>query len=250
MQGSRVADLSDDGARREVSTMKTGRTAWQRCALVATSGVLALGAVGCGGPSDESDDGSGGYSSTSESSDSVEGRDDGGASDGGGMSDDGGSDDGGDSAADAGDYGPGTDLRTDAPPVEAQDAVTTAQDEVGEGTLHAVELDYDEDAGAWQWDVKILDGTTDHKVVIDAVSGEVSKVEDETTDDEEQAIDLDSPMTYDEALELATAERDGELGGWKLEYDDGMTQYQFDIVSGSDEDEVTVDAESGDVTVD
>ena len=230
--------------------MKTGRTAWQRCALVATSGVLALGAVGCGGPSDESDDGSGGDSSTTESSDNGGASDDGGASDGGGMSDDGGSDDGGDSAADAGDYGPGTDLRTDAPPVEAQDAVTTAQDEVGEGTLHAVELDYDEDAGAWQWDVKILDGTTDHKVVFDAVSGEVSKVEDETTDDEEQAIDLDSPMTYDEALELATAERDGELGGWKLEHDDGMIQYQFDIASGSDEDEVTVDAETGDVTVD
>src|SRR5690625_7511571 len=97
------------------------------------------------------------------------------------MSDDGGTDDGGDSAADAGDYGPGTDLRSDAPPVEAQDAVTTAQDEVGEGTLQAVELDYDEVAGACQWDVKILDGTTDHKLVIDESSVGVSKVEDETT---------------------------------------------------------------------
>src|SRR5690625_1728463 len=120
------------GAARPADSRKTGGTAGKRCALVATGGVLALGAVGCGGPSDESDDGSGGDSSTTESSDNGGASDDGGASDGGGMSDDGGSDDGGDSAADAGDYGPGTDLRTDAPPVGAPDADTPAP-EAGRG---------------------------------------------------------------------------------------------------------------------
>src|SRR5699024_1322484 len=106
-RGPALADLSDDGARREVSTMKTGGTAWRRGPRVATRGVLALGAVGCGGPSDESDGGSGGDSSTRESSDNGGASDAGGARDGGGMSDDGGSDDGGVSAADAGDYGTG-----------------------------------------------------------------------------------------------------------------------------------------------
>lgn len=229
--------------------MKTGRTAWKRFALVASSGVLALGAVGCSGSSDEADDGPGEDSSTTETSDDGGASDEGGASDSGGMSDGGGSDDDAD-AEDADDYGPETDLRTDAPPVEAQEAVTTAQDEVGEGTLHAVELDYDEDDGAWQWDVKILAGTTDHKVVIDAATGEIVKAESDTTDDEEKAIDLDSPMTFDEALDRATAEEDGELRGWKLEYDDGMFQYQFDIASGADKQEVTVDVETGDVTLD
>ena len=98
--------------------------------------------------------------------------------------------------------------------------------------------------------MKILAGTTDHKVVIDAVTGEVVADESETTDDQEKAIDLNDPMTYDDALKAATAERDGELRGWKLEYDDGMIQYQFDIADGADEQEVTVDAETGDVTVD
>src|SRR5690625_7860985 len=101
MQGSRVADLSDDGARREVSTVKTGRTAWQRCALVATSGVLALGAVGCGGPSDESDDGSGGDASTTESSDNGGGRGCGGGRDRGGREQGGGGGGGGGRAAGA-----------------------------------------------------------------------------------------------------------------------------------------------------
>src|SRR5699024_11668340 len=118
-RGPRRADLSADGARREVSTMKTGRTAWQRCARVATSGVLALGSVGCGGPSDESDDGSGGDSSTTESSDNGGASDDGGARDGGGMSDDGGADERGDLAAGAGECGPGSGLRHSAPHAEA-----------------------------------------------------------------------------------------------------------------------------------
>lgn len=225
--------------------MKTQFGVWKKVSLVATSGVLALGIVGCSGPSDEADGGSGDKSTSTQSSDGSD------ASDGGVMSDGGGASDAGkDSAADSGKYGPDVDLRTTALPIDAKDAVSTAQGQVGEGTLHAVELDYDRKAEAWQWDVKILAGSTDHKVVVDAVTGEIVADETETTDDEEKAIDLEDPLTFDEALDAATAEHDGELRGWKLEYDDGMVQYQFDIASGSDEHEVTVDVETADVTMD
>jgi uncharacterized membrane protein YkoI len=212
-----------------------------RTAALAAGALLALGAAGCSGDaqdgSDAGSDDSGAPVASSDSGASDAGGSDAGASDAGGSSD-------------ASDLGPETDLRTEALPVSAADAVAAAQDEVGEGTLHAVELDYDEDDAAWQFDVKILAGTTDHKVVIDAVSGETVADETETTDDQEQAVDLEDPMTYDEALEKATAEVDGELRGWKLEFDDGMTQYQFDLAAGGDEQEVTVDADSGAVTVD
>lgn len=207
-----------------------------RTAALAAGALLALGAAGCSGDAqDGSDAGSDGSGTPVAGSDS--GASDAGASDAGGSSG-------------ASDLGPETDLRTEAPAVSAADAVAAAQDEAGEGTLHAVELDYDEDDAAWQWDVKILAGTTDHKVIIDAASGEIVADETETTDDQEQAVDLEDPMTYDEALEKATAEVDGELRGWKLEFDDGMTQYQFDLAVGGDEQEVTVDADSGAVTVD
>ena len=109
--------------------------------------------------------------------------------------------------------------------MSAEDAVSTAEEAAGQGTLHAVELDYDEDAGAWQWDVKILVDRTDHKVVIDAVSGEVVTDEQERTDDQEQPVDLEDPMSYDEASGIATEEVDGPIRSWKLEYDDGRTQY-------------------------
>ena len=134
--------------------------------------------------------------------------------------------------------------------MSAEDAVSTAEEAAGQGTLHAVELDYDEDAGAWQWDVKILVDRTDHKVVIDAVSGEVVTDEQERTDDQEQPVDLEGPMSYDEASGIATEEVDGPIRSWKLEYDDGRTRYQFDIGSGDDPQEVTIDAETGQATVD
>ena len=247
--------------------MTVRRGLWTRTAALAAGTMLALGAAGCGAADDgdtdtdapdtsasDTDDG-GADEGTADDGAADDSSDDGGADD---SSDDGGADDSSDyggatddsSDASADDYGPDTDLRTDAPPVAAADAVQTAQQEVGDGILHAVELDYDEDDAAWQLDVKILAGSTDHKVIIDAVSGDVVADESEETDDQEQAVDLEDPMTYDDALEKATAEVDGELRGWKLEYDDGMIQYQFDLTAGADEQEVTVDAETGDVTVD
>ena len=230
--------------------MTIRRGLWTRTAALAAGTVLALGAAGCGG-TDEGDTGT--EDPSNSTSDSGEGATDDGSTDSGsdeGGASDGGTTDGSTGDASAADYGPDTDLRADAPPVAAADAVQTAQQEVGDGTLHAVELDYDEEDAAWQWDVKILAGTTDHKVIIDAVSGEVVADESEETSDEEKAVDLEEPMAYDEALEKATAEVDGELRGWKLEYDDGMIQYQFDLTSGADEQEVTVNAETGEVTVD
>jgi len=74
--------------------------------------------------------------------------------------------------------------------------------------------------------------------------------EQDRTDDQEQAIDLAQPMAYDAALEKALAARDGELRGWKLEWDDGRRQYQFDIAQEGVENEVTVLVDSGQLTVD
>src|SRR5699024_12296979 len=69
-------------------------------------------------------------------------------------------------------------------------------------------------------------------------------------DDQAQPVDREGPMRYDEASGIATEEVDGPIRSWKLEYDDGRTQYQFDIGSGDDPQEVTIDAETGQATVD
>ncbi|NJC56416.1 PepSY domain-containing protein [Brevibacterium marinum] len=144
------------------------------------------------------------------------------------------------------------DLSKKSPATSAQDAVKTAQDKVeaDDGVLHAVELDYDEDDGKWEYDVKIMDGTTDHKVVVDADTGKVVRDESEDSDDAEKSIDLKTPMAYDEAYDLAKDKGEGRLSGWKLEYDDGQREYQFDFDDNGSETEVTVDVESKKVMVD
>lgn len=144
------------------------------------------------------------------------------------------------------------DLSKESPSTSAKDAVKTAQDKVKaeDGVLHAVELDYDSDDGKWEYDVKIMDGKTDHKVVIDADSGKVVRDESEDSDDKEKAIDLESPMTYDEAYDLTKDKGEGRVSGWKLEYDDGQREYQFDFDDKGNETEVTVNVESKKVTVD
>ena len=144
------------------------------------------------------------------------------------------------------------DLSKESPSTSAKEAVKTAQDKAKakDGVLHAIELDYDSDDGKWEYDVKIMDGKTDHKVVIDADSGKVVRDESEDSDDKEKAIDLESPMTYDEAFDLAKKKGEGRVSGWKLEYDDGQREYQFDFDDKGTETEVTVNVESKKVTVD
>lgn len=144
------------------------------------------------------------------------------------------------------------DLSKKSPATSAQDAVKTAQDKVKaeDGVLHAVELDYDEDDGKWEYDVKIMDGATDHKVVVDADTGKVVRDESEDSDDTEKSIDLKTPMAYDEAYNLAKDKGQGRLSGWKLEYDDGQREYQFDFDDNGSETEVAVNVESKKVMVD
>lgn len=143
--------------------------------------------------------------------------------------------------------GADADLRETHFAVTAEDAVQIATDTVGAGFVYKIELDYDSADAAWQWEIDILDGTTAHEIEIDAVSGQIVSHEQESTSDTEQRVDLADPMTYDEALQLAIGEVDGLLRGWTLEWDDGRLEYEFDLMDGNTEIEVTVDVETGQV---
>lgn len=142
------------------------------------------------------------------------------------------------------------DLSKESPSVTPEDAISAAEKEATDGTVHGIELDFDERDEAWQYEVKIISGSTEFDVEIDAESGDVVDVEKDTTDDKEKAIDLNDPMTYDEALTLAQGKASGRLDGWKLESDDDRIEYQFDFEDNGEETEVSVDVESKNVTVD
>lgn len=142
------------------------------------------------------------------------------------------------------------DLSKDTPSVAPKDAIATAKKEAKDGTVHAIELDFDERDRAWQYEVKILKGSTEFDVEIDAETGDLVDVEKDSTDDKEKAIDLSNPMAFDEALKLAQDKASGRLDGWKLESDDGRIEYQFDFDDEGEETEISVDVESKKVTVD
>lgn len=142
------------------------------------------------------------------------------------------------------------DLSSETPTITPEEAVATAQQEAGNGTLHGVGLDYHSSHNAWEYEVKIISGSTDYDIDIDAETGEVVKSDQGRTDDQDIAVDLSSPMTYDEALSLASPQGQGRLSGWTLESDGNRIEYQFDYEGQGEGVEVTVDANSKRVTTD
>ena len=229
--------------------MKTNRMA---LGTVAGLAALTLGLAGCGG----SDSGSGSDEdqnspAASESAPAGSAEDD----DQSAATDDDKDDQDDDKTTSAqGSSGQGlsadTDLAEDSPAISAEDAIKKAKDKVGGGTVHGIELDWDDKDQAWQYDVSILDGKTDHDVDIDAETGKVVHDNKDDTDDKEKAIDLNDPMTFDDALKRAQKKSDGKLVSWKLEFDDDKQEYQFDFEKDGEDTEVTVDTESKRVSVD
>lgn len=161
-------------------------------------------------------------------------------------------DTGGDtSGADSGDGTPkDADLATHEFATSAQDAIDTATQEAGEGTVHAIEIDWEDDHNAWIWTVKTLVDGTDHEVDINADTGEVVKTEEDSTDDKEKAIDLNDPMTFEEARDKALEVREGRITEWKYEWDDNRPEFEFDIEKDGNSEDVVVNAETGEAKED
>lgn len=143
------------------------------------------------------------------------------------------------------------DLATQTFGVSAQDAIDIATEKAGGGFVHSLELDWSRYHGAWVYELDALVGTMDHDIDINADTGEVLELERDETSNKEEAIDLDSPMRWEKARDLALQSVNGKITSWKLEYDDNYTAYEFDIEDSSgDEIEVEINVETGRVVID
>ncbi len=143
------------------------------------------------------------------------------------------------------------DLADQAFAVTAQQAVDKGMGETGDGIVHSIELDWSQRQNAWVYELDILVGNVDHDVDVHADTSEILEHERDTTDDKEQAINLNSPMTWETARDKALDTVQGRITSWKLEWDDNRTSYEFDIEdSAGDQTEVTVDVQTGDVRMD
>ncbi|WP_394215209.1 PepSY domain-containing protein [Brachybacterium vulturis] len=220
--------------------------------------VIAL-AAGCGG----TDQGEDGAAPADEPGTSQDGGDSGGGdSESGGpaeddaIADDGAASDGGAEAPEeqepAADALPAdADLAIAELPISAERAVEIATETTGGGDLVQVEIDHDDRAGAWEWELELVEDGTQHELDIDATTGEVTEHDTEEDDDQDPVVDVTSPMAYAEAIEIALGQEPGRVSGWELDSEDGTIRYQIDIdrAEGGDV-EVEVDVETGDVRID
>lgn len=153
--------------------------------------------------------------------------------------------------ADGGATGRDVDLADQTFGISPQQAIDTAVQEAGDGIVHALELDWSDDHGAWVYEVDVLVGSVDHDLDIAADTGEILEHDQDNTDDREQAIDPASPMTWETARDEALAAVQGRITSWKLEWDDDHASYEFDIEDATgDETEVEINVDTGDVRVD
>ena len=116
--------------------------------------------------------------------------------------------------------------------------------------VHAIEIDWEDDHNAWIWTVKTLVDGTDHEVDINADTGEIVKTEEDSTNDKEKAIDLNDPMTFEEARDKALEVREGRITEWKYEWDDNRPEFEFDIEKDGNSEDVVVNAETGEAKED
>ncbi len=147
--------------------------------------------------------------------------------------------------------GEDADLATQTFSITPQQAIDKGLEKSGDGIVHSIELDWSRYHNAWVYELDILVGDVDNDVDVHADTGEILEHEQDDTDDQEQAIDLDSPMTWETARDKALDAVQGRITSWKLEWDDKATSYEFDIEdSTGDEIEVEVNAQTGAVTLD
>lgn len=147
--------------------------------------------------------------------------------------------------------GENVDLASATFTIAAQDAIDLAVERAGGGFAYSIELDWSGYDSAWVYELDVLMDTMDIDIDINADTGELLELERDDTDDAEEAIDLESPMTWETARDIALGASQGRITSWKLSYDDDYTAYEFDIEDSSGDDiEVEVRVDTGAVRID
>lgn len=136
------------------------------------------------------------------------------------------------------------DLAKKAVPVNPTKAIAIAHKEAGKGTVHSIELEFEHKYDAWDYEIEILRGTTDHEVHVNAVTGKVQGSHSEHEDDHEHAVDPSKPLAVAGAMKLAQKKAKGRVADWSLEYDEGHPEYEFSIGDKPHQVDVKVNADT------
>lgn len=142
------------------------------------------------------------------------------------------------------------DLYTDPLPISAQDAMSRAADEAGGGTVYKLEIDWSDHYNTWKWEAEVLNEGKEYEVEMDAFTGDILETDVDSTDDQEQAINLEA-MSPEDAMKKVLDQAEGRVSSWKLQWDDGLMIYEVEVTGADGDDtEYNVDTASGNVTLD
>ena len=131
--------------------------------------------------------------------------------------------------------------------LSAEDAVSIAEGEA-EGDIH--EISFENNGDGWVYKIDLNSGTEESEVVVDHDTEEVTDVrtEQENDDDNDNAEDVVDYGSLNEAYD-AIDEAIADLGGgevkeWSLSMDDGVAEYNIDLVYEDQAYEYKIDAET------
>lgn len=124
---------------------------------------------------------------------------------------------------------------------EAMEIALSEQD----GYVDDIELETDD--GYTYYEVEIENGNEDYDLYIDAITGDVLKVEKDDDDDYDHQNNqaLENVMSADEAKKIAVETVGGKVIDIELDEDDHRYEYEIDIKTDVGKVEMTIDAVTG-----
>jgi len=116
-----------------------------------------------------------------------------------------------------------------------------------DGYIESIELEKDD--GYVYYEVEIENEDAEYELDIDAMTGEILKVdEDDDNDDEQTKKSYDELLSVEEAKQIAVDRAGGgKVVELELEEDDNRYEYEIEINVDNQEAEVTIDAVTGDI---
>lgn len=133
--------------------------------------------------------------------------------------------------------------------VSLDDAIQTFYDTFGDDVT-IDQIDFDEENGIYEYDIDGWDQENEYSLEINADTGEILEESSESDDDQDDTLDLENIITPQEAMDIAVEEAGSDIvEQWTIEEDDGLTVYEVEL-ENADDDDIKIDASTGDIIPD
>ncbi|MDE9752743.1 PepSY domain-containing protein [Staphylococcus delphini] len=127
-----------------------------------------------------------------------------------------------------------------------EDAIKTAKSSF-DGDVRQVE--YKKENGQWVYDIDLRNNNEEAEVKVSDKDNKVlnTNKEKEMDNDNDKTINYGDAIDFKEAVKKAQDQQKGDLKKWSLDNDDGQFVYNIELMTDNGEQELVLDAKSGEV---